>query len=203
MKLIPTLFSLILTCNLQAETEEPKLSYELLIGEKRVDITADNETVVEGDFSNPKIRLIPSKVRLFNYAGISFEYPSNFAFEADLTTPGIKIWTLDGNDNVIMIQKHAGKIELSELMMELKTLYGEGVEPAKVKHMLGGKEYSGLRVKLELATIKIIQDYIQLPCKDGSLVMMVQDFPIEEKISDAEIKNVLKLLNTSFKQAQP
>ena len=200
MKFIPLLiFTTILICKTSADTEEPEQTFQLIVGEKRINVTAGRDVILKGDFHNPNIRLVPSNVRLFNYGGVSFKYPSNFSFEADLSTEGAKLWSLDGNDFIIMIQKYAEEITVKDIIPDLKAMYGKDMKSTTVTHKLGGKRYSGIRITAEVATIKLIQDFIKLPCKDGSIIMMLQDFPIEEKVSDVESKRVLELLNTSFK----
>ena len=89
-----------------SEDKEPELGYTLLVDDQPIRLQPNKETVIAGIFTNLHVRLIPEQERHFTYGGFSFKYPAHFGFEADFRTPGLKLWTLSGNDFVIMVQKY-------------------------------------------------------------------------------------------------
>jgi hypothetical protein len=188
-----------------AEDKEPELGYTLLVDDQPIRLQPNKETVIAGTFTNLHVRLIPEQERHFTYGGLSFKYPAHFAFEADFRTPGVKLWTLNGNDFVIMVQKYDDLgIGPGQLVSQLKKKYGEATKTSKISHRLNGREYSGIRISVELATIRLFQDVLEIPTEKGSRLLMLQDLHAEEKVSGEEAKTVLRLLNETLKlHAQP
>jgi hypothetical protein len=91
-----------------AENIEPPLGYTLIINgvEKRVILGSDLQ--IQGNFTNPTIKIVPDKEREFLHGGFSFKYPSYFTFESDIESDKYKNWTMSGNDFKIMIFKVKG-----------------------------------------------------------------------------------------------
>jgi hypothetical protein len=183
-----------------AEDVEPPINYTLKIGDQSTRLVPGTESEVKGNFTNPKVTLVPDEHRTFTYGGVTFSYPSNFAFEADFSEKGLKSWTLDGSDCVIMLHRYeTEKVTPKELMKSLKEAYGKNSRIEPVTHTFNGKEYSGMRIHASLADTKFFQDVIALPSEKGSCIMILQDLPTSAKVSDAETKQVMKLLNETLK----
>jgi hypothetical protein len=180
-----------------SEKQEPSLGYTLRLGKETVRLVPGQETQLKGVFENPKATLIPDKERLFTYAGLTFKYPSNFAFEADFKTDGVKIWSLDGSDFIIMVQQYDAVVTPKTLSEQLKKMYGPATKTESTSYKFNGTELSGVRVVATIAETKLTQDVLAVPTKKGSRVLILQD--AKEKVSDDESKFVLKLLNESFK----
>ena len=201
MKLFTTfLFLLAWSLLTASEKEEPPLGYTLVLDEKTIRLAPGKEIQIKGLFENPKATLIPDKERLFTYGGITFKYPANFSFEADFKTEGVKIWSLDGNDFVIMVQHYETlKMTPKSFSEELRESYGTGTKTESRSYSFNGQKYSGVRVHLTLAGTKLIQDVLALPTQRGSRLLVLQDSPPEEKVSEDESKLVLRLLDETLK----
>jgi len=199
MKLSTTLlFLLPATLLLASDKDEPSLSYTLRVDKETVRLVPGKDVQIKGRFDNPTVTLVPDTERLFTYAQVTFKYPANFAFEADFDTEGLKMWTLDGNNCVIMVQQYESLAMTPKAFAEqLKKLYGAGTRTENKSYTFNGQKYSGIRVHLTLASQKMIQDVLALPTKTGSRLLILQDNPPEEKQSE-ESKTVLKLLNETL-----
>ena len=81
---------------------------------------------------------------------------------------------------------------------QLKGLYGAGTRIENKSYTFNGQKYSGVRVHVDIASQKLIQDVLALPAKKGSRLLILQDDPPSEKQSD-ESKTVLKLLDETLK----
>lgn len=183
-----------------SEEKEPELGYTLLVGDQPIRLQPNKETVIAGTFTNLHVRLIPEQERHFTYGGLAFKYPAQFGFEADFRTPGLKLWTLRGNDFIIMVQRCDWPgIGPGQLVSQLKKKYGEAAKTSKISQRLNGREYSGIRVSVELATIRLFQDVLEIPTDKGSRLLMLQDLHPDEKVSGEEAKTVLRLLNETLK----
>lgn len=183
-----------------SEKEEPPLGYTLRFAKESVRVVPGKETEIKGHFENPKVILVPDKERLFTYGGVTFKYPSNFAFEADFQSDGIKIWSLDGNDFVIMVQHFETLSVTPKLFSEnLKKVYGPETKAESRSYSFNGQKYSGIRIFVTLAETKMIQDVLAIPTQKGSRLLILQDSPPEDKVSEDESKLVLKLLDETLK----
>jgi len=200
MKLLTTLMLLLpATLLLASDKEEPVLSYTLRLDKETVRLTPGKAVEIKGRFDNPMATLVPDTERLFTYGQVTFKYPANFAFEADFGTEGVKLWTLDGNAFVIMVHQYES-VEMTPKAFadQLKGLYGAGTRIENKSYTFNGQKYSGVRVHVDIASQKLIQDVLALPAKKGSRLLILQDDPPSEKQSD-ESKTVLKLLDETLK----
>jgi hypothetical protein len=182
-----------------AEDTEPPLNYTLKIGDQSVRVVPGVAADVKGTFTDPKVTLVPDDHRTFGYGGMTFAYPSNFAFEADFSTDGLKFWTLDGNNFVIMIHHYeAEKVAPADLAAVMKDSYGDGTKTEPVSHTFNGNKLAGIRILATVAGTSLIQDILALPAKKGSRVLILQDLSPQEKVSDDESKQVFKLLGETL-----
>src|SRR5688500_12827188 len=148
MKLLTTILFLFWCCLLIAsEREEPPLGYTLRLDNESIRLVPEQPTQIRGRFDNPKATLIPDKERLFTYGGVTFKYPSNFSFEADFDTEGVKMWTLDGNNFVIIVHSYESlEMTPQSFSQDLKKLYGRGAKTENRSYSFNGQKYSGIRV---------------------------------------------------------
>ena len=66
------------------ESQEPPLTYTLRIADQIIAITEGETTRIDGAFNNPEVTLQSKPYREFPYQGVSFKYPREFVFEAEL-----------------------------------------------------------------------------------------------------------------------
>ena len=183
-----------------AEDTEPPLNFTLKIGGKSVRVVPGTAVAVKGTFTDPEVSLVPDAHRTFGYGGMSFAYPSNFAFETDFTEQGLKSWTLDGSNFVIMVQCYdTVKVAPAELAAVWKQTYGEATTSEPVSRTFNGKKLDGVRVIATVAGTSFIQDVLALAAEEGSRLLILQDLSPQEKATDDESKQVLKLLDESLK----
>ena len=200
MKLLSRfLFLLPASLLVAADDQEPPLGYTLRLDKETVRLVPGKDIQIKGRFENPTATLLPDKERLFTYAQVSFKYPANFAFEADFSTEGVKIWTLDGNDVVIMIHQYESLERTPRaLAEELKKMYGEKTQLENKTYTFNRQKYSGVRVHATVVQQKLIQDVLSLPTKKGARLLILQDNSPDKGVSD-ESKTVLKLLDETLK----
>ena len=200
MKLLSRfLFLLPASLLVAADDQEPPLGYTLRLDKETVRLVPGKDIQIKGRFENPTATLLPDKERLFTYAQVSFKYPANFAFEADFSTEGVKMWTLDGNDVVIMIHQYESLERTARaLAEELKKMYGEKTQLENKTYTFNRQKYSGVRVHATVVQQKLIQDVLSLPTKKGARLLIFQDNSPDEGVSD-ESKTVLKLLDETLK----
>jgi hypothetical protein len=187
-----------------SEDQEPPLGYTLQIGQEKVALEPGREVQVKGNFENPKLILVPDEERQFEAAGVQFRYPAYFTFEANSTTEGIRIWTLSGKQQVLMVQAMAGvKLSAQDMADALKTQYGKGAKTAPVGWKIGGRKYEAVRVSVNLAGVKLLQHVLALPTKNGSRFLILQDSTEDDPAPDTEKELVTELLNKTLTLTDP
>ena len=187
------------------ESKEPKLKYELKIGDKTVTV-AEGETVkVEGQFSDPSVNIIPGKTRTFPYSGMSFAYPSNFVFEADMSDAASTSWTLSGNDFVVMIFHLEAEMTTDMFANEMIGQFGSAnakIANEKLNVTLGDHELSGTQLEVSIASHKLVQKIVKIPSKNGQTKLLVfQDSLNDDGSHSAEAKKAMKTIASTFKAA--
>jgi hypothetical protein len=181
------------------ESIEPPVGYSLKVGDKVVRLKEREPAVLDGTFTNPKITLTADDYRVFPYAGVSFQYPSDFAFQAELDDKNLRRWSLDGKNCVIMVQEYGVKIELDDLVNAIAKQYGEGNSvQTEISLTLGGRKLDGKRIKAKLAGSTIVQDVLAIPTTKGAKVMLLQDSPNDDGTPSEERRLLEKRLVESF-----
>lgn len=186
------------------EAIEPPLGYSLQIAEKTVRLRAGESIKLEGTFHNPEVKLVADEYRTFSGAGISFRYPATYGFQADLDDENVRLWTLDGNDVVILVQAFKGKLSSSNIMDNLIASYGkENCQVTEATITLAGQMRKGQRLQAKVATTTVVQEVFSLPAASGSLLMILQDSPNDDGTQSNDRKIVGKLLTESFAITKP
>lgn len=184
-----------------SEKDEPQLGYTLQIDGKDVLLEPGKELKIEGKFEDPKVKLLPSQTRLFSAAGVVFKYPAYFTFEADLSSEGIKRWTLSGKDFMVMLHQFVAKVSAKAMAEGMKAQYGKSANTIPISRKINGQTLKGVRVTAKFAGAGITQDVLDLPTENGNRLLVIQDLTEKEDESVAETKLAMGLLDTTLEFA--
>jgi hypothetical protein len=86
---------------LPAQTAEPPQRFTLLVNGQPQIVRTDQEFSLNVT-GETKLKLTVDPNRSFEYGGLQFDYPSSFAFEAEILSDSAT-WSLDGSTVVLMI----------------------------------------------------------------------------------------------------
>ena len=186
------------------ESLEPPLRFHLETGDTLVEVQLDRpfELELEGGAVRCVLRAHPN--RRLELAELEFEYPRNMGFEHDGTVP-FTIWTLDGNDVVLMLHRYGvggAAPELLEQFLEtmLETYGSAGREVGDVALELDGREIDGRRIEADFAGVTLRQDcYALYTGARSAWLLIVQDSPGDDGESSAELDEVLSALKATFR----
>ena len=81
--------------------KEPDVEYVLHIDDFKIPMAVDKLYQIPKTLTNPKIILKVSPYRVFNYCGISFNYPEYYEFNPDLENPKCFCWSMSGESTYI------------------------------------------------------------------------------------------------------
>lgn len=175
------------------EEIEPPLQYQLKIGEKAAPILEGVPATFEGTFTNPAVLLEVAPERVFPYGGVTFSYPRHFTFEADFTSPDLKIWTLSGNNFKIMHfvsgEPLPADVLLTNMMQQVDPSAGP-INTEPVSLTLGGQAVPGKRLRMTLASQAFFTDAYALPAMGGqSRLLVLQDALTEADGTSPEFRD--------------
>lgn len=185
------------------ESREPPLGYVLEIGGERIPIEEGRAVRVEGTYTDPEVRLVADDFRTFPYGGISFRYPRTFLFEADLSNPEVKLWSIEGNSLTLMVYGFTAEVTAEDLIAGLAGEFGTDeprAEPARIT--LGGEALEGLRWRVEIANRRLVYDIFRLPVPaEGACFLVLLDLPDGDAERSDEAERVLPMIADSFRVA--
>ena len=153
------------------ESKEPPQQFKLTIGDNSVPLVEGEPVRIDGTFTNPQVKLTPEPYRLFPYAGVAFEYPRSFTFEADFENPRHRSWTLSGNDFKIMYFDVKAPLTPGNYADELIAGLGEAqckVMDPDAKVTLGKHTLSGTKLLMTVANQPVSFEIYALPAPAGA-----------------------------------
>ena len=201
--LIASALICVLSTSLHAdEAAEPPLVFEVTIGDQTLSVGEGQTSKVTGSFDDAKFRINIRPHREFTKAGVSFRYPREYVYEADVADPGFKSWTVEGSNTVIMLFVIEGEFKAAD--------YAEGVIPqfgrdnAKISNprdliSLGLETYSGVEVTIDVGGQLLTQQAFEIPLPEGrGGLLVVQDSLTDAGNHSKEYESTLKQLAASF-----
>ena len=182
------------------ETKEPPLKLTLFVNGKPYPVEFGQQQKLTGQFKNPTIVVRAAETRRFSYGGISFEYPANFTWEAEIEGKAYRCWTISGNDSKIMYFALASKVTPELWANSMAKKFGvknTAVKP--VSRKVGKTTLKGKRVTATVGATEIVQDAFTIPAPANQWRLLVlQDVVPEITPKLEEPKRVLDLLSKSL-----
>jgi hypothetical protein len=177
-------------------TVEPPTMLEVTVGGSARKV-ADGERF---DVNGTAVVARLSDTRTLHTGTFSFDYPRHFAFEYDGATEGMKHWTLDGNNVVLMVFEVDGQGEVKDFEEGMIEQFGSrNCKPSNTSLKLGGRSYSGRRLDIEMAGAKLSLDMVKLDgTGDRSRFLFVQDTKNDDGTPSAERTETLKVIDRSI-----
>ncbi len=188
---------------LAQEDREPSQIFTLEVGGKARPIELDKPVELDGTGKlSVTLRLAP--YRVFRHAGLSFQYPQEYSFEADLKEPGVSNWNLSGNDHKVMVFRYQGRKDhealLQELQKEVTGAYGaENVKSGETEVALGKRTLKGRRLDIKLVGTALSQRLFSFRAGADSLLLILQDSPAENGRATSEAARCEAFLKDSFR----
>ena len=186
------------------EDKEPPLILFLESGGKKLPIEQDKAFTLDTVAGTTTFVLRVEPFRQFSYGGVSFRYPRDFGFEADLEEADVKAWTLDGNDCVLTIHRYFGENDSGQVLKNfiagLTASYPkESMKESACSIDLEGKAVKGTRIDVILAGHKVSQSCYPLKSGKDTVILVVQDSLKDDGAPSEDARKAEKLLRETFK----
>ena len=122
---------------------EPRLSFEVQIGKEKIEATEGEGFVAMIDGEPIPMRIKVNPTRRFEIDGLAFSYPRKFTFEVDTEDPQAPLWTLEGPNTMLNVQRISGIVTrdiLEPIVDATREDYGEeGTKDGPAKLSLPGQ----------------------------------------------------------------
>jgi hypothetical protein len=168
-------------CAAPLEDREPPLLMYLEADGTRVSVELGKPFEL-GALSGKKTATLRAEpYRVFPYGGISFRYPAGCSFEAK-QQPGVTVWTLDGADVVIIVQRYSRNADHLAIRTAVVDNLVESYAGPKTRQLdttlkVKGTVLKGRRIEFVLANTLLHQDIFSFPAGADSVVFIIQDTP--------------------------
>ncbi len=184
------------------ESKEPPLVHVVKIDDQEVTVGQGESVPVEGTFTNPKVSVHAAESRVFPYRGMSFRYPQNYAFEADVADPNVGIWTLTGTDTTIMIFAFSEKVTSESYARDMLGEFGEAnakITEEKTNVQFGDQKLTGATLQAVIAGQKLEMSIHDVPTAGkGTTLLVIQDLLNDQGNRSAEGTATIKMMQESF-----
>lgn len=168
------------------------VEHEIRVGEEARIVIAGNEHAL-------KLRL--ATFRVFEKAGLSFQYPAAMYYAFDDSDPEVLVWSMDGDSVVIIVQEYAEAVEVMDLV---KSLAGEyvlmkaKVDVSDVTLKVKNELLSGKKILAKMGESTLQQEVYMFPVGAGRVALVLQDFPDDEGTNSAEFQKMRALIAETF-----
>ena len=187
----------------QPTAQEPPAEYVLTVNGKAVAVALGKETEinVEGA-SKARIKLSRKPTRTFDKAGVKFQYPVEYTFEADSSTPDVTIWSMSGVNSIVMLQEYP-KLEAKQLLAVVVPAVvmqypAKSTKTTAISIVLAGKKLAGKRLTVRFGTVKIVQDVFAFSSSRASFTLILHDILDDSGKPTAEAAQLRKLLTSTL-----
>lgn len=187
------------------QTEEPPQRYFIEQGDEKIPVELDKPFSVEGaGRTELKLSLRPS--RLFPHAGLEFEFPAGFSFEAMVDEESGN-WTLEGEQcMVIVVELPDEEMEHHEMAESIATGFdeaGEEAEYADVRVKLADMTLGGTELRVKLDDYVFAYDVWSIPTEGGSRFLVLQDGLDESGEHSEEFNRLREMVQRSLRVTRP
>ncbi len=182
---------------------EPQQEFVLQGNGKEVELRIGQPVVLPKEFEGQKVTLRVRPTRLFDYNGLRFRYPQNYAWVYEQKESGEQFVTLAGQTNVLQFCFYAEHSEPGRLVDSMARAIADKLGSKTVTSAceLTGKDkraLPGKHLERSEAGQKSTQDVYGIRLADEVVVLVVQDTCTESGKPDPETEAMLKLFADSL-----
>ena len=184
---------------LAMQAGEVTTTYEVTLNGQKFDVSAETTTNVIVDGKELKLSAREKPEKAFSDGNISFAFPATHAVSKEVEDE-TTTWTLDGQDNVLILLKIKGVNPTGvgkETVQSLKRQYGTKSKESNCKVTLGNETVNGRKITSEIAGQTITQEVYELKVGSDGYILIIQD---SGETESSETRTAKMLLKQTFKR---
>lgn len=184
------------------ENTEPPSLYTITLGDTDVPVLLDRPVDVEVNGAKTRLLLRVKPYRVLDLDGVRFRYPRAMQFKVQTITSSFKMWTLSGNDAVVIVQRgtDADVDEARETVIEeMVARWGTNLQSRDDASMtLAGRKATGERLRITIADQTIEQSVYALDVGSAAFVLILQDSLDDQGKPSEDARRTFGMLRDSF-----
>lgn len=183
-----------------ADKNPMQIAYLTVDGKEHEIVVGEEARISIGDKEHSVIIALDPYC-LFQNAGLKFKFPSRMYYSIDESTPNLTLWSIDGDNAVIMVQRY--KIPVSEaiILESIKNQYLQmkaTVELEDIKFKGAKTVLDGKRMKAEWGDTSIYQELYFMKMKGSTVLLIFQDTLDEHGENSREFADLIKTVSASL-----
>lgn len=193
------LFSFTLSSLASESTIERILSVDIDGETYKIPLNIESKVSVNNKIRNIKITI--DDTSKFNGYGLQFLFPSKMTANFDDNDPNVKIWSIDGDAALIMVQRYETPVELKSFIGRLVAYYKNmKADVSTEKETFKGRYVmiDGTNIIAKLGDITIVQKVFLSRHRGGATLLILQD-TINKKNHSKEFLKIEKVIKQSLK----
>jgi hypothetical protein len=168
-----------------------------------VNLNGQTLRVLEGetiDVNGTPVTVTLAATRALQMGRVSFEYPRHFAYAYDGSSPGMRNWTVDGNDVVVMFFEMTQAISIKDFETEMVGRFGKkNCRPMDTEMKLGGRNWQGRRIEVTLVGTLIMVNLLNITLDDGiTRFLIIQDTRVDSPETGDEVMELQRVLDRTI-----
>ncbi len=182
------------------ESKQPSISYNVVIDGKSYETQDGQPLAIKGTLTNPSVVIKAGDSRRFSMGGLSFSYPADYLWEAEVESDEYKNWTLSGNSLTIMyFRLNAPFTPEAYAKSMLDRFEGKATKDTELK--LGAVTLQGKSFTIISGGIPILNYALTVPLAKGSGLLVFQDSDSKDGSFGKEATQVVEKIAKSFEIA--
>jgi len=183
--------------------KEPALVMYVEADGKKITVEVDKPFELDTKAGKTSFTLRMEPYRVFQYAGLSFNYPRGASFKAQVEGP-MALWTLTDSPAMIMVQHFKNqpdpKLILNQMVEQMTAQYGKSAEVKQTEASLELQKRSlkGVRLEVGFAQQTIHQSLFSFASGKDVIVLILQDVPDDGKPTRS-FAQLQKMMQDSFR----
>lgn len=184
------------------ENNEPPSHYTITLGDTDVPVLLDRPVDVEVNGAKTRLLLRVKPYRVLDLNGVRFRYPRAMQFKVQTITSSFKMWTLSGNDAVVIVQRGTD-VDVDEaretVIEEMVARWGTNLQSREDASItLAGRKATGERFRISIADQTIEQSVYALDVGSAAFVLILQDSIDDQGKPSEDARRTFRMLRESF-----
>lgn len=178
---------------------EPKTTFEISINGKKYQLAENEELKIDSVLSSLVISIKLADNKKFESSRMSFDYPKNLSYGFE-ENPGLKSWTLSGNNATVIVLEMDVDATLDMMMNEMVKKFGKkNCTLEKYRKELGQKMWDCQKLSVKIAGEKITMECFSIKLDDFKSRFIYFQNSAENDIRSSEYDDVFNIINSTIR----
>jgi len=178
--------------------------FYLTIDNQKFELATNKTNTIKIDNKEHNATITMAPLATFNHPNIAFKFPSslNFSYDASDEAQGLKSWSINGDNLIIMVlvynKKYPKETLINTLLSEYKRMKATIKEDKATLQLKNGQKIEGKKMEIYLGNVTLYQEIYILYTKNGSSIAFLLQDTFNDNSNTQEFKNAKEILKNSL-----